>query len=402
MLRQSQRSLPARSAWVRYTSTAQSQPETTSGPNVSSPPLSGDRKTPPSRPGTWKTRRPHINPEKPRQWNRPLAPGVLPAFDEALRYIRQDSHALRAETQYNRSVLQEAESSPNPDLELVKGLKEKLAVLEVQSEVNRPEVRWYFRNGLADVSKPVYRHLAEKKWRNDGDLDLLMERVHQMNVVPDVLPSLHPSFDLRLTFPESPSQRVKPRPCVNPRHKQVEPGVFLVSEQTRNQPTLYASVFHAETRLYTLLMVDPDVPDPERQSFTTYLHWLQPNIPLSCTTRSIEIPEAHTSYIPPHPQRGTRYHRYVLLLLPQQAPAEPLSVPVLCDADRLHFNVREFAAQYGLDGSTGGGAHLWRQVWDEGVSQVYATVLRREEPRFAVPPKPDRYAEIRGVKRYIK
>jgi len=27
---------------------------------------------------------------------------------------------------------------------------------------------------LADMSKPVYRHLVEHKWRNDGDLDLLV------------------------------------------------------------------------------------------------------------------------------------------------------------------------------------------------------------------------------------
>ena len=62
---------------------------------------------------------------------------------------------------------------------------------------------------------------------------------------------------------------------------------------------------------------------------------------------------------------------------------------------------------------------MWRQVWDEGVSQIYTTVLGmfsnpvaglpilhpspgREEPKFAVPPKPDRYAGIRGTRRYIK
>ena len=102
---------------------------------------------------------------------------------------------------------------------------------------------------------------------------------------------------------------------------------------------------------------------------------LRPNIPLSCATQSIEIPEGHTPYIPPHPQRGTPYHRYVLLLLPQPSPTEPISIPALSDADRLRFNVREFTAQHGLDGNTGGGAHMWRQVWDEGVSQIYATVL---------------------------
>ena len=34
-------------------------------------------------------------------------------------------------------------------------------------------------------------------------------------------------------------------------------------------------MFHTDTRLYTLLMVDLDVPHPESQSFTTYLHWMQ-------------------------------------------------------------------------------------------------------------------------------
>ena len=138
-----------------------------------------------------------------------------------------------------------------------------------------------------------------------------MERIHQMNVVPDVLPSLRPSFDLRLTFPEPPPQSLYLRTRSKRQHKQVEPGVFLVSEQvrqcdmfpscpwlfvdelsqTRKQPTLYASVFHQDIRLYTLLMLDPgmcscrelahrpnlllDVPDSENQSFTTYLHWFQ-------------------------------------------------------------------------------------------------------------------------------
>ena len=104
---------------------------------------------------------------------------------------------------------------------------------------------------------------------------------------------------------------------------------------------------------------------------------LRPNIPLSFATRSIEIPEAHASYVPPHPQRGTRYHRYVVLLLPQQSLTEQISIPAMSDAGRLHFNVRDFAAQHGLDGSTGGGVHMWRQVWDEGVSKIYATVLRQ-------------------------
>ena len=150
MLRLTHRVIPVRSAWVRCSSTAQTQPEPSPESTSPSPLPSDDKKPSPSLPSKWKTRRPHITPERPRQWNRPLAVGVLPAFDEALRYILQDSHTLRAEAQSNRSALQDAESPPNPDPELIKGLEERLAILEVQSDVNLPEVRWNFKNGLGE------------------------------------------------------------------------------------------------------------------------------------------------------------------------------------------------------------------------------------------------------------
>lgn len=150
MLRLTQKATPVRSAWARCSSTAQAQPTTSTKSAPPSLPPSDDKQSPPSRSGNWKTRRPYINPERPRQWNRPLAPGVLPAFDEALRYIRQDSRALTAEAQYNRLALRDAENSPNPDPKLIKTLKEKLAILEVQSDVNRPEVRWNARNGMGE------------------------------------------------------------------------------------------------------------------------------------------------------------------------------------------------------------------------------------------------------------
>lgn len=80
-------------------------------------------------------------------------------------------------------------------------------------------------------------------------------------------------------------------------------------------------------------------------------------------------------WVPPHPQRGTPYHRYVVLLLPQAHPTERISVPQLTDAGRLGFDVRAFCARHGLNGSKGGGAHMWREVWDETVSKIYRDVL---------------------------
>ena len=60
-----------------------------------------------------------------------------------------------------------------------------------------------------------------------------MERIHQMHVIPDLLPTFHPSFDLRLTFPEPPPKSTFLRTRVKRRYAPVEPGVFLLPEQVR-------------------------------------------------------------------------------------------------------------------------------------------------------------------------
>ncbi|KAJ8482675.1 hypothetical protein ONZ45_g14871 [Pleurotus djamor] len=342
--------------------------------------------------------RPAISLEKPKQWSRPLAKGVVPAYDEALKLIQKDSEALVAEANTLREELKALEAGEGANAEKLDSLKAKLQILEVQSQVNLPDVRWKFSNAMVDMSSPVHRHLMEQKWRKDGDLDLLMERIHQMKVVPDVLPDLHPSIDLRIAVPSSREQfRETQKP-----HASVEPGVFLLPHQTLKPPRVYANVFHPDTRLYTLLLVDPDVPDEVNQTYTTYLHWLQPNVPLSATSQSriVNIND-HTSYIPPHPQRGTPYHRYVLLMLPQSDPIKPLDVPTVPDSARLGFNVRSFLAEWRLDSAKGGGAHMWRELWNEDVSKIYADVLHVEEPKYGRPPKPDRYADVKRVKKYI-
>jgi len=250
----------------------------------------------------------------------------------------------------------------------------------------------------ADLSKPVYRHLIEQRWRKEGGLDLLMERIHQMKVVPDVLPSLHPSVDLQITFPMAPPLNEYLRQNAKPRHQGVEPGVYLLPEQTRLPPKVFVNAFHTDTRLYTLLMIDPDVPDTENQGFQTYLHWLQPNISLSATSAGKLSLNTHTTYIPPHPQKGTPYHRYVLLLLPQSSE---LSVPVVAEDARLGFDVRAFMEEHKLDGNVGGGAHMWREVWSEAVSKIYVDVLNSPEPRYGRPPKADPYREVKRIKRYV-
>lgn len=56
-----------------------------------------------------------------------------------------------------------------------------------------------------------------------------MERVHQMHVVPDILPEMHPSVDLRVTAKALP-QEIRLRSEMD---KEVEPGVFLLPHQVK-------------------------------------------------------------------------------------------------------------------------------------------------------------------------
>ncbi|KAI6022597.1 phosphatidylethanolamine-binding protein [Pisolithus marmoratus] len=351
-----------------------------------------------SRKKKYKPRRPNISRDRPREWHRPLAFGVLPAYDEALKYIKADSEALKTQEQQLKAALAETKASTDSTTEAAQEMEKKLDILQIQSQVNLPEVRWKVKNGMADMCKAVDRHIIEKRWREEGRLDELMERIHQMCVVPDVIPYLRPSLDLRVTYPQArkPSQGQPGKT----QHMLVEPGTFLLPEQTTEPPKLYTSVFHTDTRLYTLLMVDPDVPDETNSTFQTYLHWLQPNVPLSATSSSpIADLNDHTEYIPPHPQKGTPYHRYTVLLLPQRVP---ISVPVLQKDQRYGFSVRDFIEEYGLDLSAGGGAFMWREVWCDAVPTIFRENFGSEEPRYGRPPRPDRYAEARARNKYFK
>lgn len=220
--------------------------------------------------GRLRKKRPHISTALPRKWNRVLAPGAMPAYDEALKLISRDSRQILKEVRQQKAAIAELEQDADHDAAVLEDMRKKLKILQVQAEINLPDVRWRVRNAMVDMTKPSHRHLFEQRWRTEGKLDMLMERIHQMSVVPDVLPTLHPSFDLHVTmrWPHSVLRRKTNS------NRFYHPGGFIKPDQTLTPPALYGNVFHTDTRLYTLLMVDPDVPDDEH-SFTSYLHWMK-------------------------------------------------------------------------------------------------------------------------------
>jgi hypothetical protein len=97
-----------------------------------------------------KLHRPTISAQTPRKWNRPLAPGVLPAYDEALKVIEADSRALKKELSEIQEEINALEGKPESAEELAK-LKEKARIVEIQSEINLPWTRWEVSNAMGPL-----------------------------------------------------------------------------------------------------------------------------------------------------------------------------------------------------------------------------------------------------------
>uniref|UniRef100_A0A0E0ETS5 Uncharacterized protein n=1 Tax=Oryza meridionalis TaxID=40149 RepID=A0A0E0ETS5_9ORYZ len=91
-----------------------------------------------------------------------------------------------------------------------------------------------------------------------------------------------------------------------------------------------------QTKLYTLVMVDPDAPSPSKPEYREYLHWLVTDIPEAIDARNEIVP-----YEAPRPPAGI--HRLVFVLFKQEARQT-----VYAPGWRQNFNVRDFSAFYNL------------------------------------------------------
>ena len=94
---------------------------------------------------------------------------------------------------------------------------------------------------------------------------------------------------------------------------------------------------------------------------------------------SLDLPK--DNYVPPHPQHGTPYHRYTILLLQNPGGTERVDIDVQKYlSQRDAFDVRAFCATYGFDldrNGHGGGVFMWREVWNETVSDIYKMTLSK-------------------------
>jgi large subunit ribosomal protein L35 len=205
------------------------------------------------------------------------------------------------------------------------------------------------------MNKPIYRYLAEQKWKKYQKL-LIGQRISQLSVIPDILPHLEPTAEVKLAF----------------KQRNVQPGEFVDSRVSEYAPRLKVQVFDKGERLVTVVVVDGDVPLPEIDSFMHRCHYLAANIPISPTQTSLPLSKAQESqlvlpYLPPFAQKGSPYHRYSVFVL-EQSPEKTIDVEALKkEVGRDRFSLRSFIHKQALKPV---GVNIFRSIWDEGTAGV--------------------------------
>lgn len=206
------------------------------------------------------------------------------------------------------------------------------------------------------MNRPIYRFLANKEWCSQRRL-LLMQRITQMHIVPDILPHLDPVAEVKLAFGR----------------RNVHPGDFVDSRVSEIPARLRVQVFDRGERLISIVVVDPDIPNEEKDSFDYRCHFLALNIPISPANTSVPFsrlgPHTVLSWLPPTAQKGAPYHRLAVFVL-QHNNQQTLNLNAVRQKTRRErFNLRAFTHRHAL---TPVGAHLFRTQWDEGMAGVMA------------------------------
>jgi large subunit ribosomal protein L35 len=269
-------------------------------------------------------------------------------------------------------------------------LRRYLEYLKIQADINDPAVRRKYEDGhgkplryaeqipttlpppallignrftdmsvlfpLGDMSKPIYRHFAEEKWRSMA-YKILAQRVQQFHIVPDVLSRFDPKMDLQLSF----------------HGYRVDPGEIVDSLVSEAPPNLRVQVFDGKERLVSIVVMDSDVPDPEKDAFGRRLHFMAANVRLTCLTKNISLKRVAEAdgqlavpWLPPFSQEGAPYHRLSVWVLEQD---RRLDVEKLKEAysNRSRFSMQSLRSRFHVQPF---GFNMFRAIWDENTAKV--------------------------------
>lgn len=207
-----------------------------------------------------------------------------------------------------------------------------------------------------DMNKPIYRYLADKEWRS-YKRTLLMQRITQMTVTPDVLPSIDPVVSVDLAFGS----------------RSVQPGEFVDSRVSEIPPRLDIQVYNKGERHVTIAVINSDVPNVEKDGFDYRCHFLACNVKISPTDTRVALRNLDAEsqvvlpWLPAFAQKGAPYNRMSVFIF-QQEERQVLDSKTLAErTERDGFVLRRFADRYKL---LPVGVNLFRSEWDEGTAGV--------------------------------
>lgn len=273
-------------------------------------------------------------------------------FKMAYELLEQDAATKYAEVETLKQKLAAAEDDKKP------GYRKRIAAMLAAAEKHNPEVVFNVETATAeadDLSQPVYREYARKKWA-EHDRMVTMQRMEQLHMIPDTLPTVEPTADIRVKFPHNTDAEFA---------LWVEPGTVLPGLAVAQPPTVQVRQFDDvdADALYTVVMVNPDTPDLAANSFLTTLHWGLANVALPDAQGVLGTKwqlnnqdKVFYDYVPLTPEKNAGdFQRACLWVWRQPGKIDVGTV------EGENFDIRQFEATHQL---TAVGGHLWRQKYD--------------------------------------
>ncbi|KAF2773083.1 PEBP-like protein [Teratosphaeria nubilosa] len=304
--------------------------------------------------------------------NIPFAQLPYQCFQEARAILQEDRKEKFAQIQKQQARIERLQATtvaPQDEAHKehrLRSMRRTLEELKIQADINDPLVKKKFEDGKGDMNKPIYRHLANKRWR-DYPRMVLMQRIAQLKVVPDVLPVIDPIVSTRLVWNE----------------KHCDHGDFVDSLVSEKAPNLFIQPYDKGEKLYTVAVINPDVPDVERDSYTYRCHFLASNILISPTdtlARLSKLDQEKQVIIPWHPpysQSGIPYQRMSVFILEHASHPEAagqyqtINIAEVKGQERYTkrdgFILRSFVDRYMLKPV---GVDLFRTRWDDHTAGV--------------------------------
>lgn len=239
----------------------------------------------------------------------------------------------------------------------------ELEQAHIEAEKYNPEVLLNSTTNLAGLDRtvPIYRKFLKEKWESYGQM-ITMQRLEQLHIIPDTLPTLAPEVEVNIKFGHNDEKEFA---------DWVVPGTKMPAFAVSKPPTIEIQEFEPVengTGLYSVLIVNPDVPNLETNGYKTVLHYGLTNVPLDFVNNTItplsllqDPSRVFKSYTPLFPEKNSPTQRACLWVFRQGQELKNV------EANEDDFDIRAFVEQHNLHAV---GAHVWRQDYDRSTNSV--------------------------------